>query len=157
LSRVGVCEAWQIAFNRLIYYASYLEESSVKWTASDVQFFKDQFSAVSPLPVLFHPFLVMFKADNNQWNDLFCKSLPLWEVVARVLISRRARPNPRPTDPMRNSQLPTQIPTFSTIRRLDQSSKFHKRRNTIQSIIFNILMRREGDIGKISTRDGDAA
>jgi hypothetical protein len=149
LSRVGVCEAWQIAFNRLIYYASYLEESSVKWDARNVEFFKEQFSAVSPLPVLFHPILLLlFRADDNQWNDLFCKFLPFWEVSACVLISRRARPNPRPSDALRNSQLLTQIPTFSTIRRLDQPSKFHKRRNTVQSVIFNILMRCKRDIGK---------
>ena len=150
MSRVGVCEAWQIAFNRLIYYASYLEESSVKWDAGDVQFLRAQFSAVSPLPVLFHPILVsLFKADINQWNDLFCKHLSLFEMVACILTSRRARPNLRPTHSMRNSELPTQIPTLPTPRRLDKPPKYHKRPNPIQPTIFNIPMCREGDTGKI--------
>jgi len=50
MSRVKLCDAWQIAFNRLIYYASFLEEKSVALDAADVEIFKEEFTVVSPLP-----------------------------------------------------------------------------------------------------------
>jgi len=50
MSRVKLCDAWQIAFNRLIYYASFLEEKSVALDAADVKIFKEEFTVVSASP-----------------------------------------------------------------------------------------------------------
>ena len=47
MSRNGLCDAWQIAFNRLIYYASFLEEDTVRLEDVDVEFFKREFGVVS--------------------------------------------------------------------------------------------------------------
>jgi hypothetical protein len=47
MSRVKLCDAWQIAFNRLIYYASFLEEKSFPLDANDVEIFKQEFDVVS--------------------------------------------------------------------------------------------------------------
>jgi len=47
MSRVKLCDAWQIAFNRLLYYASFLEERPVKLDAPDIEVFKQEFSVVS--------------------------------------------------------------------------------------------------------------
>lgn len=48
--RVELCDAWQIAFNRLLYYASFLEEGPVKLDPPDIEIFKQEFTI---------------------WNDLF--------------------------------------------------------------------------------------
>lgn len=47
MSRVKHCDAWQIAFNRLLYFASFLEEKSVKLNPADVEVFKQEFTVVS--------------------------------------------------------------------------------------------------------------
>ena len=49
MSRVKLCDAWQIAFNRLIYYASFLEENSVNVDPEDIEIFKKEFAVVSSL------------------------------------------------------------------------------------------------------------
>jgi hypothetical protein len=48
MSRGAMCDAWQIGFNRLIYYASFLEEDAVTLEPSDLEFIKHEFSAVCP-------------------------------------------------------------------------------------------------------------
>lgn len=47
MSRVELCDAWQTAFNRLLYYASFLEERPVKLDAPDIELFKQEFTIVS--------------------------------------------------------------------------------------------------------------
>jgi hypothetical protein len=66
MSRVEACDAWQIAFNQLIYYASFLEETSVKWGSEDIDFLKNEFSTVCPTFPTSFQFLLLstFKADQ---------------------------------------------------------------------------------------------
>jgi len=47
MSRVNLCDAWRIAFNRLLYYASFLEEKSVKLDPADIEVIKQEFIVVS--------------------------------------------------------------------------------------------------------------
>ena len=59
MSRVKLCDAWQIAFNRLIYYASFVEENSVHLDIEDVTIFKKEFTVVSPLLASLEPLTLL--------------------------------------------------------------------------------------------------
>ena len=68
MSRVKLCHAWQIAFNQLLYYASFSEEKSVKLDPIKVEVIKQEFIVVS-----LHRTIVKETTDTLQWNDLFCE------------------------------------------------------------------------------------
>jgi hypothetical protein len=40
MSRVKLCDAWQIALNRLLYYARFLEKRPVKLDSPDIEVIK---------------------------------------------------------------------------------------------------------------------
>jgi hypothetical protein len=46
MSRVKLCDAWQIAFNRLLHYASFLEEIPSKLSPADIQVINQEFIVV---------------------------------------------------------------------------------------------------------------
>lgn len=46
MSRVKLCDAWQIAFNRLLHYASFLEEIPFKLSSADIQIINQEFIVV---------------------------------------------------------------------------------------------------------------
>jgi len=46
MSRVKLCDAWQIAFNRLLHHASFLEEIPFKLSPADIQVINQEFIVV---------------------------------------------------------------------------------------------------------------
>jgi hypothetical protein len=47
MSRVDICNAWQIAFNRLLFYASFLEERKIQLELETTELVKQEFTSVS--------------------------------------------------------------------------------------------------------------
>jgi len=47
MSRVKLCDAWQIAFNRLVYYASFLKKRPVNLDPPGIEVFQQEFTVVS--------------------------------------------------------------------------------------------------------------
>ena len=94
MSRVKLCDAWQIAFNRLLYYASFLEERPVKLDPPDIEVFKKEFTVVS--------FTNGPSEDTtNIISGMICSVSSLRTVQLNLADEdRRARPNSRPTGTM---------------------------------------------------------
>ena len=94
MSRVKLCDAWQIAFNRLLYYASFLEERPVKLDASDIEVFKQEFTVVS--------FTTRLSGATTNTMSGMISSVSTIQTVRLNLAegNRRARPDSWSTGPM---------------------------------------------------------
>lgn len=94
MSRVKLCDAWQIAFNRLLYYASFLEERPVKLDAPDIEVFKQEFTVVS---FTTRP----SEATTNTMSGMICSVSSIQTVRLDLADgNRRARPDSRSTGTM---------------------------------------------------------
>lgn len=66
MSRGALCSAWQVAFNRLLYYASF-QEGNMDITGADVEWSKEEFVRVRLLHSVTLPLNI---ADMNSVERL---------------------------------------------------------------------------------------